>query len=200
MKLAVSHREVTGKKVKLLRKQGLVPGVVYGKHLAQPLMISVDKIKMVQTYHKAGKSTAIELEGDKIDQLVLVHDIQLNPVTDHLIHIDFLAVSKDEIVRAEVPLVLVGQSLFEKQNLGSLQILRHTVFVEALPLDLPHDIKIDISHLAEEGEVIFFKDIDAGKNVKVVDDLDQPILTTVAFSDEPEEEVKPAVDAAAPAA
>jgi large subunit ribosomal protein L25 len=105
-----------GKKLNSWEKQGLVPGVVYGKNLANPLMIAVDKVKMVQTYHKAGKSTAIELQGDNIDQLVLVHDIQLNPVTDHLIHIDFLAVNKDEKVRAEVPLVLVGQSLFEKQT------------------------------------------------------------------------------------
>lgn len=199
MKLAVSSRDVVGKKVKLLRKQGLVPGIVYGKHLPNPLMISIDKVKMVQTYHKSGKSTAIELEGDSIDQLVLVHDIQLDPITDHLIHIDFLAVSKDEKVRAEVPLVLVGQSLFEKQNLGSLQILRHTIFVEALPLDLPHDIKIDISHIAEAGEVLFFKDIIVGDKITIDDDLDQPVLTAVAFSDEPEE-VKAAAAEATPAA
>lgn len=197
MKLAVSAREVIGKKVKVLKKQGLIPCVVYGKHLMQPLMITVDKIKMVQTYHKAGKNTPIELEGDSIDQLVLIHEIQLNPVTDHLIHVDFLAVNKDEKVHAEVPLVLVGQSLFEKKNLGSIQVLRNSVIVEALPLDLPHDIKIDISALATEGEVIFLRDLTVGSKVKIIDNLDQAVLTTVAFSDEPEE-VKAAPVAATP--
>jgi hypothetical protein len=66
-------------------------------------------------------------------------------------------------------------------------------------LDLPHDIKVDISHIAEAGEVLFFKDIKVGDKVTIDDDLEQPVLTAVAFSDEPEE-VKPVAEAATPAA
>ena len=117
MKLAVKKRELLGKKVKSLRKQSLVPGVVYGKHIETPLPIVFDRVQLIKAIHQAGKNTPVELHGDGVDELVLFHDIQLDPVTDRVIHVDCLAVNKNETVRAEVPVVLVGESPFEKNNL-----------------------------------------------------------------------------------
>jgi large subunit ribosomal protein L25 len=91
---------------------------------------------------------------------VLVQELQLDPVSDHLIHIDLLAVNKDEKVTAEVPVVLTGVSPFEKNGLGRVQLILNNIEVEALPLDLPHNITIDISELTEEGQVIHLSDVD----------------------------------------
>lgn len=124
----------------------------------------------------------------------MVQELQLHPVSDHLTHIDLLAVNKDEKVTAEVPVVLVGESPYEKSNLGRVQLILSNIEVEALPLDLPHDITIDVSTLTEEGQVIHLSDIDLGDKVEFVDDLSRTILTTVAFVEEEEEEVLESVE------
>lgn len=117
MKLMVSSREVMGKKVKDLRKQGIIPAVVYGKHLTTSLHISIEKLSLLKAYAGAGMSTPVEISGDGVNQLVLFHHLQLDPVTDRLMHVEFLAVNKDEKVSAEVPLILVGVSPLEKSGL-----------------------------------------------------------------------------------
>lgn len=188
MKLSVQARTVTGRDVKYLRKESLVPAVIYGKHLDQAISISVDKVQLVKTFKATGRSTPVELKGEGMDYLVLFHDIQFDPVTDHVLHVDFLAVNKDELVEAEVPVTLVGSSPFEKNNLGRVQLIRPRILVEALPLNLPHDIQIDVSGLELPGEVIFLRDLDVGESVEIVEDLDLPVLTTVEFKEEEEEE------------
>lgn len=201
MKLTVHPRQVTGKKVKTLRKNWQVPGVIYGKHLDSGITVSVDKVQLVKVYHKAGRSTPIELKGGDIDQLVLFHDLHLNPITDHVMHVDFLAVNKDEKVEAEVPLILVGESPVETDNLGRVQLLKNTVQVEALPLELPHDIKIDISQLKEVGDILFIKDIHLDGKVEILDDEELAIASAVAIkwesadADEAEEATEEAGEA-----
>lgn len=150
MKLTVSSRDVMGKKVKNLRKEGIIPAVVYGKDLTSSLHICIEKLSLLKAYQSAGMSTPVEITGDGINQLVLFHHLQLDPVTDRLMHVEFLAVNKNEKVSAEVPLILVGVSPFEKTGLGRVQLIMQTVEVTALPLDLPHDIQIDISSIEHE--------------------------------------------------
>jgi large subunit ribosomal protein L25 len=112
MELIVTSRQ--NKKAKDLRKEGLIPGIVYGKHIKEPLTIACPRNDLIKKYKEAGYSTPLTLTGDGIDQLVLIQDIQLDPVTDVLIHIDFLAGNKDEKVTTEIPVVLVGESPIEK--------------------------------------------------------------------------------------
>lgn len=114
MKLSVQKRAVFGKKIKSLRREALIPGIVYGKHVSTPLPLVFDKVQLVKTVQKAGKNIPVELQGEGVDELVLFHDIQLDPVTDQIIHVDCLAVNKNELVSAEVPVVLIGESPFEK--------------------------------------------------------------------------------------
>lgn len=191
MKLAVETRTLLGKSVKELRQAAKVPGVIYGRHLDTPISVVFDKVQLVKTVQKAGRSTPVELSGDGIDQLILFHDIQLHPVSDHLIHIDCLAVDKSEKTRAEVPVTLVGVSPFEKNSLGRVQLLKTSLEVEALPLDLPHHIEIDISGLEEEGQVLHVSDVVVGDKVEIMDDPALALLSTVAFKEEAEEEVVP---------
>ncbi len=187
MKLATQKRTVIGKKGKLLRKAGLVPGVIYGRHLSEPVIVSFDKVQLVKAIHAAGRSTPVELTGGEIDHLILFHAIQLDPVTDHVMHVDCLAVKKDEKVRAEVPVVMIGLSPFVKNNLGTVQLIKTTLEVEAFPLDLPKDIKIDISTLENAGEVIHVSDIKLGDKIELMDNPEDAVLSTVEFKEEAEE-------------
>lgn len=198
MKLKVSHRELKSKKLKDLRKDWYVPWIVYGKYLEEPIMITCLKNDFLKIYKQAGYSTPITLSWEKIDQMVLIQDISQNPVTDMVIHVDFLAINKDEKVITEVPVILTGESEIEKLSLWKIQLIKDSVNVEALPKDLPHNITVDISVIKTLNDVIFIKDLIVDKSVKVMDDLDQAIITVFALQDfaKEEEEAKVAAEAA----
>lgn len=112
MELIVTSRQ--NKTAKDLRKEGLIPGIVYGKHLKEPIMVASKRNDMIKKYKEAGYSTPLTLTGDNLDQLVLIQDIQVDPVTDILLHVDFLAVNKNEKVTTEVPVKMTGESPLEK--------------------------------------------------------------------------------------
>ena len=185
MKLTVQARTATGKAVKALRKEGQLPGVVYGKTLGTPVLLSCLKNDFVKVYRISGYSTPIELTG-AINQLVLLQDMQLDPVTDEVLSVDFLAVNQNEKVTASVPVVLVGESKVEKLNEGKIQQVKDEVEVEAFPQDLPHNIEIDISTIESVNDVIFVKDLKVSSKVRIVDDAEQPVVTVVELSDEEE--------------
>ncbi len=188
MELKVNIRkEITKQQNKLLRKGWNVPAIVYGKHLKANIQISCLKNEFIKKYKEAGYSTPITLNGEWIDELVLIQDIQLDPVTDVVLHVDFLAVKKDEKVKTEVPIVLIWESPIEKLWEWKIQMVKDFIEVEAFPQDLPHDIKIDISKIATTSDTIFVKDIKVSKNVKILDDLEQPIITVVSLNEEVEE-------------
>lgn len=112
MELIVTSRQ--HKKAKDLRKEGLIPGIIYGKHLKEPIAVACPRNDIIKKYKEAGYSTPLTISGDGVNQLVLIQDIQLDPVTDILLHIDFLAVNKDEKVTTEIPIKLIGESPMEK--------------------------------------------------------------------------------------
>lgn len=194
MKLSVKHRDVHGKQSKMLRREGVVPWVVYGSGITTPVSIQMDKIQVVKAYQKAWKNTPIELSGDGINYLVLFHELQLHPVKDTVMHVDFYAVNKDEVVEAEVPVVLTGVSPFEKLGKWSVQIVKTTVLVEALPLDLPSQITINISGIESEDDVIHVGDIVFAEKVKILDDPEETVVTATEFREEAEEETTEAVE------
>jgi len=195
MKLKVQSRELTGKKVKQLRRQDIIPAVIYGKHTKDSILISCNKNEFLRLFKKAGHSTAITIEWEGLDQLALIHDIQVDPVTDFLSHIDFLAVSRDEKVTAEIPVVLKWESNIEKLWEWKIQLLKDTVEVEAYPQDLPHEIIVDISVIQKMSDVIFVKDLDVWSKVEILEDQDQAMVTVISFTEEVEE--APAVEWAA---
>lgn len=195
MKLKVQSREITGKKVKLLRKQDIIPAVIYGKHTKNSILISCNKNEFLKLFKQAGHSTPVTIEWDGIDQLVLIHEIQVDPVSDFLSHIDFLAVSRDEKVTAEIPVILIWESNIEKLWEWKIQLLKDTIEVEAFPQDLPREIKIDISAIQKMSDVIFVKDLDVWSKVEILEDVEQPMVTVIWFTEEVEE--TPVVEAAA---
>ena len=112
MKLTVTLR--SDKNAKTLRKEGLIPGIIYGKHVKTPITIASARNEMIKIYKEAGYSTPITLSGDDVDQFVLIQDIQVDPVTNELLHVDFLAVNKNEKVTTEIPVKMIGESSIEK--------------------------------------------------------------------------------------
>lgn len=190
MELHVDLRK--GEKNSAIRKEGNIPAVVYGKHMAAPLSIICKKNDFIKKFKEAGYSTPLTLEGDGVDQFVLIHDMQLDPVSDFVLHADFLAVNKDEKVTAEVPVILVGESPLEKLGEGKIQLLKDYIEVEAFPQDLPHDVKIDISVVQKMDDTIFVKDIQVSDKVEILDDMEQPLITVLRLAAE-EAEAAPVV-------
>jgi large subunit ribosomal protein L25 len=128
-----------------------------------------------------------------------VHDLQVDPVSNVLLHVDFLAVNKNEKVTTEVSIVLVGESPLQKSGEGKIQLLKDFVEVEAFPQDLPHDIKIDITHIEKIHETVFVKDLKVSDKVRILDDQEQPVLTVLALTEEKEEAPVATDSVAAPA-
>jgi len=183
MELQVQKREPG--KVKPLLKKGIVPGIVYGKHLDEPVMVKFNKNDFIKIYKQAGTSTPITLTGD-IEQLVLIHDYQLDPVKDTLIHADFLALKKWEKVKAMVPVVVEGIEKLQKQGL-EVNIVKDEIEVEAIPSKLPHEIKIDVSEL-QDGENISVADLKLDEEVEIITPAEEAIVVVYNPSAGSEEE------------
>lgn len=188
MKLKIQKRDVLGKKVKNLRKQGLVPLVVYGKSLSNPLHLMCDRIEFVKMYKKVGTSTPITLEWDGIKQMVLIYDMQLDPVSDMLTHIDFIAIQKWQKVSTDVSVVLVGEAPIEKEGEWQVQLLKDTIEIEAVPSNLPKEFQIDISEIKDSNDTIHLGDVKMPEWVELLEDPDQTVVTVVQLWWEEEEE------------
>lgn len=184
MKLQATLRTVTGKQVNAYRKQNQIPAVIYSRHLKEAINIFFDKNSFLKIYKEAGKSTPIEIIGDGINELVLIHEISVHPVTTMLAHVDFLWVKKGEAVHAEVELKFVGESPAEKDKLGRVEELLSSVDVFADPTKLPKYIEVDISGLVTAHDVIFIKDIKAPAGVKIENEANQAVVTVIEFNNE----------------
>lgn len=187
MDLQITKRDVTGKKVKTLRREWLIPAVIYGKWM-ETISIACNKNEFVKLYRKEGSSTPINLKWDGIEQMVLVHNFQLDPVLDIVTHVDFLAIKKGEKVETEVPVHMIGETAIEKSWDGRIQQLKDFVNIEAIPSKLPKELTIDISKIESKDDVLFVKDIELPSWVEMKDAEDIAIVTVAAISNAEVEE------------
>lgn len=176
IKLQATKREVLGKKVSALRREGLVPVVLYGKG-KDNMSLSVNKKEFDRAYRMSGGSTIIqvEIDGEKTKN-VLVKDIDKHPVSDTILHADFYQVRMSEKITAPIPLSFVGDSIAVMDLSGSLITNKSEIEVECLPADLPHEIEVDISVLEDFESVIHVKDIKLPEGVEVKDDPDETVV------------------------
>ena len=188
MKLNATLRTVFGKKLTPYKKNDQIPAVIYAKHIKEPISIFFNKNEFIKLYRETGKSTPITIKGEGIDELVLIHEISVHPVTTVLTHVDFLGVVKGQAVSAEVELVYVGESLVEKDKLGRVEQLLNEVTVKADPTKLPKHIEVDLSEIKTLQDVIFVKDLKVSKDVEIENDPEQAVATAVEFSVEAVEE------------
>ncbi len=184
IKLQAKHRDTFGKKVAKLRREGLIPAVMYSKG-KEGTALSVDKKLFDHVYKLSGGSTilTLEIEGDK-DRNVLIKEVDRNPVTDNVVHADFYQVKMTEKITATVPLRFIGDSKAVMDLSGSLITNKSEVEVECLPADLPHEIEVDISLLEDFESVLHISDIKLPPGVEVKDDPEE----TLAFVEAPRSE------------
>ena len=156
--LKAEVRKISGRKVKNLRKEGILPGNISGKKIKSEAVQVVFK-DFEKVYKEAGETGLVTLEIGKEEKPVLIHNLQVNPVSDVPVHVDFLQVDLKEKVEADVPVELTGESPAEKQALGTVVQYINEIKVEALPMDLPEKFEVDTSELSEVDQAIFVKDL-----------------------------------------
>ncbi len=156
--LTAFPRVVSGKKVKLLRQKGVLPGNVSGN--TQSVAVQVDAKSFLQLYEKTGETALISLkvEGEEKARPVLVSSVTRDPVSNEALHVDFKQVNLSVTIEAEIPLVFTGEAPAVKAGLVFVK-LRSEVPVKALPTMLPENFTIDISGLTEVGQSVTVGDL-----------------------------------------
>jgi len=154
-----------------LLKRGLIPAVLYGRQINN-LHLAVSKKEFDKVYKEAGESAVINLlvggDNKKEKRPVLIYAVQHNPLTQEPIHIDFYQVRLDEKIKTHIPLVFVGEAPAVKSMAGVLVKNMSEIEVEALPADLPHDLRVDISKLENFETNIYVKDLTIPAGVKIL--------------------------------
>lgn len=191
--LKAKKRKILGRKVKNLRKEGILPANVYGKGV-KSLAIEVLAADFKKTFKEAGETSLIELQIAKQKKPVLINNVHKDPVTNLPLHIDFHQVNLKEEVTVGVQIELVGDSPAEKQGLGTIVQYLDEVEVKALPANLPEKFQLDISGLDEVEKALHVKDLSVGKKVKVDADPEEVVVKVEPLRKE--EEVAPPTEEA----
>ncbi len=182
--LRAEPRTVHGKKVKRLRREGLVPGVVYGPVISETISVSVNSREFQRFFTRYGHSSVVSLEWDGGKQPVLIREVQIDPVTRNHLHIDFFAPNMRVVLRQFVPVVMHNVAVHQ----GVLQTVLSEVEVEALPSDLPHQLDVDISGLVAVGDAIHVSDLTLPANVTIITHAEELVASLVAEAAEEAEE------------
>lgn len=185
--LMAEPRDVHGKKVKRLRREGLIPGVVYGPVVDGTVSVSVSSRDFNKFFMAHGHSTIFNLKWDGGDQPVLIREVQRDPVRQDVLHVDFFAPNMNVKLRQNVSVSLSGAV---DVTGGVLQQILTELEVEALPSDLPSEITVDVSGLEEIGHTISVGDIPAIDKVEFITDAETVIASIVAEAVQEEEPVE----------
>lgn len=179
LKLEVSERAVAGKDLAALRASGYIPAVQYG-HKKEAVNLSVKEIDFKKVFKAAGESTLVELVlGGKKGVNVLVHDVQVDPLSGRFTHIDFYQVNMDEKIETDVALEFVGDAPAVKALGGVLIRNLDEVKVQCLPKDLPHSFTIDLAQLVDFDSQIKVSDIKLPAGVEMIETLEAIVATVM---------------------
>ena len=177
--LEAKKREIIGKQVKALRREGLLPAVIYGSGI-EPMPLTLNTGEVRQTLSVIGANTLITLKIGKKEYLVLVRDLQREVIKRDLLHIDFQAVSMEETITTNVPVLVVGEAPAVKELNALLVTSLDFLQIEAKAKDLPDTISVDISELVEIGDHIQVKDLFISGDVKILDDSELTVVVVAA--------------------
>ncbi len=191
--LEVAPRTTVGRHVSGLRRQGLVPGIIYG-HSVKPLTVEIPGKDFARMFHRAGRSHLLQLrvEGERVARPVLIKELQINPRTAEPVHVDFFQVNLLEKLTVQVPVVLVGEAPATKFNAGELLHLIHQLEVSCLPDAIPGEIDIDVSGLAEIDDAVRISEVQLPEGVELAAALDpDEVIAKIAAPRVQEEEAAP---------
>ena len=171
--LALSQRSVLGKKVKRLRRQDITPAHMYGSGIeAQALQGDGAALRRLLPRVGTNIPVSVQVEGSDAENICFVREVQRHPVTEDVLHIDFIRVDVTQTISAEVPITLTGVAPATQQGGTLLQPLT-TLLVEALPMNIPASIEADVSGLDDFEKSIVVSDIAVAANVTVLTDSDE---------------------------
>lgn len=169
--LKIQNRDLLGKKVKILRGKGQIPSVLYGRNFS-PISIIVDKKDLLKVLQHASESTIIDLDAQKDNFKALIRDIQKDPVTDDILHVDFYKVDMNQEIQTEIPLKFIGVSPAVAELEGNFITNKDAIKVECLPDKLVGEIVIDISSLKTFEDLIHIKDLPVPAGINVLEEED----------------------------
>jgi large subunit ribosomal protein L25 len=182
-------RTVLGKKVKRLRREGLLPATVYGKGIS-PISIQLNERVFNQTYRQVGRSALVELTiPDHPMQSAFIHAVQRHPLTRAIIHVDFRVVDLSVEITVEVPITYVGESELVERGDAVLNTVGNSLLVRALPARLPQHINVDISSLDEIGKSIHVRDLAPSDDYTIQSDPEELLVSLAVARTAEEEEV-----------
>lgn len=183
--LSASIRNITGRKVKKLRLEGKLPANLFGKKTKSANLTLMTR-EFEKLYRRAGSTSLIDLqvEGEAKPRPVLISEVQLDPVSDKLLHVDLHEVDLTQKVTAAIPVKITGEAPAVKDKGAVLVTVLTEIDVEALPSDLPDHIEINVSNLAEFGDSILVKNLKVSSDVRVLTKEDE----TVVMVQEPKKE------------
>ena len=195
IELNATNREILGKKVRFLRRQGITPVHLYG-HGIESVALQCDTTKLKQVLAKAGHTRLIslKLDNETRPRTIIVREVQTEPLTGESLHVDFIQVESAEEIKVKIPIVLVGEApaLRSKENMLVQDL--NTLIVECLPAKIPTGVKLDISSLTDPEQTCRVKDIELDEEITILHD---PELVVVRIKSRPiEKEVVVAEEAA----
>jgi len=192
LELELTKRDILGKRVRFLRRQGITPAHLFG-HGIESMALQGDTAKIEKLLAQAGKAKLINLKiaKEKKPRIVLLREFQRAPIKDELLHVDFYQVKSKEKITVDVPIVLLGEAPALETTGNTLMQELDTLTVECLPAKIPAEIELDISSLTEPEQAIRVKDIELGRGITVLND---PESAVVKISSRRVEKVEEAVE------
>jgi large subunit ribosomal protein L25 len=197
LKLRAEKREILGKKTRCLRRQGITPTHLFGDGL-RSRALQCDTPTLQKMIARAGMTRiiALDVEGDKKPRSVFIREIQKEPRSGALLHVDFYQVKMTEKIKFDVPIVLTGEAPAMKEKGRTVSHSLTSLSVECLPDDLPPQIEVDISTLEDVEQAILVRDIVLGPEVTVLDEPEQLVVKVSEVKEEVEEVVEEVVEEA----
>jgi len=208
LNIKASQRNLLGKKTRFMRREGTTPAHLFG-HGIDSLSLQCDTAKLRRIIARAGMTRLISLdvEGHKEPRGVFIREIQREPCSGELLHVDFYQVKRTEKIRVDVPIILTGEAPAMKEKGRTLTHSLTSLSVESLPDKLPPQIEVDLSPLEEVEDAIFVRDIILSPDVTVITDPDQMVARVsearvieeevIAGEEVPEEELAEGAEAEA---
>ena len=184
LELNIEKRD-TKSSLETLREGGQTPAVFYGKNVeSTPVLVSASDF--IKVWKEAGSSAIVTLKGVDEDKEVVIYDIDIDPVTSKVRHIDFYVIERGKAMEIEIPLEYVGVAPAVKSLGGILVKVMHTLQIEVLPKDLPQNIEVDISSLEEMDSQILVKDLKLPESAKPLVEMED-VVAAISVATEEEE-------------
>ena len=197
LELALDARSATGKENRRLRREGIVPGVVFGKG-SPSVPVQVDAKTFDTLYRQAGRTSIVKItvDGKGESKSAIIKEIQRHPLSGHAVHVDFFLVNLTQEMQADVPLVFVGTAPAIEMENGTLMTPLDHLKVRALPGQIPHEIQVDVSSLVDMDAAIHVGDVQVDSAVTILNEAEELLARVLPPRVEEEPEI-PEEEAAA---